>query len=137
MRAKKFTPLRSNERVDYSEYYQLLIKRRFELLKRDERDRSLIDQQDTNGGAPGDMVDRSEIDNSGDYYLRLADKDRQELVDIRDALEKLHHSEYGYCENCEQEISSERLRSIPQARLCIQCQSEKENRRRIGVIGSL
>jgi DnaK suppressor protein len=121
------------ERVDYSEFYQLLLKRRDELLSRDQLDRAQIEQRQTTGDSPGDEADISVIDTSADYFMKLADRDRRELLEIRAALAKLHQGHYGICESCENEISRERLRNLPQGRLCIECQSAAEARQRFKV----
>lgn len=43
------------------------------------------------------------------------------LQDIIDALEKIEKETYGICENCNKEISIERLRANPSARTCMDC----------------
>lgn len=128
---KRHKALSPAERVDYSKYYDLLMKRRGELLDIDHRDEREIDQRQTTGEAPGDLGDGSVIDTNSDYFLQLADRDRQELIDIRDALEKMHHGTYGVCENCKKRIDPERLNRMPHARLCMSCQSARESRERV------
>ena len=59
-------------------------------------------------------------------YL-LTDRDRGKLQSIDQALERIEQGTYGICESCEGEITSERLRAMPFTRLCVQCQSEREN----------
>lgn len=43
------------------------------------------------------------------------------LKDINLALEKIKNGTYGKCEKCKEEISKERLRIYPEARLCDKC----------------
>ena len=43
------------------------------------------------------------------------------------AFEKLQKGTYGICEDCHKEINPERLEVVPEATLCISCQSKKEN----------
>src|SRR4051794_30328113 len=107
--AKKLKTPDPAERVDYSKYYDLLMKRRAELLNLEQRDRKEIMQQQTTGEAPGDQADHSVIDTSSDYFLALADRDRSELIGIRDAFERMHHGTYGRCEECNELISAGRL----------------------------
>lgn len=52
------------------------------------------------------------------------------LYDTIDALRRLYREEYGDCEACGKAISRERLMALPQARLCIECQSREENEAR-------
>jgi DnaK suppressor protein len=127
-------PLSPQERVDYSDFHQQLLKRRDALLSRDQLDRAQIEQRQTTGESPGDEADISVIDTSADYFMKLADRDRRELLEIRAALAKLHQGTYGICESCENEISRERLRNIPQSRLCIECQSTLESKQKLRVV---
>ncbi|BFT95275.1 MAG: hypothetical protein MNSN_01160 [Minisyncoccus archaeiphilus] len=43
------------------------------------------------------------------------------LKDIDHALQKLEKGEYGFCEQCHQEIEIERLEILPDAKTCNQC----------------
>ena len=58
-------------------------------------------------------------------YL-LTDRDRGKVQSIDQALERIEEGTYGICENCEGEITNERLKAMPFTRLCVQCQSERE-----------
>lgn len=44
------------------------------------------------------------------------------LVQIRIALELIHSGDYGYCEECDEEILIQRLHMVPQATRCATCQ---------------
>lgn len=44
-----------------------------------------------------------------------------ELVRIEQALKRINEEEYGYCENCGDEIAKKRLAIDPTANLCIRC----------------
>lgn len=57
----------------------------------------------------------------------LTDRDRGKLQSIEQALERIEQGTYGICESCEGEITPERLKAMPFTRLCVQCQSEREN----------
>lgn len=50
------------------------------------------------------------------------------LFDTINALRRLYRNEFGKCEHCGEKVSRERLMALPQARLCIDCQSEQEKR---------
>jgi len=41
---------------------------------------------------------------------------------VRSAIERLNDGSYGICLHCEEEIAPKRLKAIPWAELCIQCQ---------------
>jgi DnaK suppressor protein len=43
------------------------------------------------------------------------------LRDVDVALEKIEKGGYGKCSNCSKEIEEERIRAVPEANLCIEC----------------
>jgi len=45
----------------------------------------------------------------------------KKLQEIISALRRMEKGTYGFCENCRQEISTERLRANPAAAICIKC----------------
>ena len=49
-----------------------------------------------------------------------------ELLEVRDALERLETGTFGLCDDCNEAIPLERLRAIPYARLCRACKSVEE-----------
>lgn len=51
----------------------------------------------------------------------------QSLQDINDALERMKAGTYGICENCGEPIPEKRLRAMPEARYCIQCQTKADH----------
>lgn len=47
------------------------------------------------------------------------------VTKLKAAITRCDDQEYGICLQCEEEISEKRLKSIPEATLCIQCASGK------------
>jgi len=47
------------------------------------------------------------------------------LKDIENALVKIKKGNYGLCENCRKKIELNRLKIIPEARLCLKCGKEE------------
>lgn len=47
-------------------------------------------------------------------------------VELRDALRRIDQGTYGVCETCEEFIRPERLLALPEAALCVDCQTEFE-----------
>ena len=60
--------------------------------------------------------------------LTLVRSLRDTLRDVEQALGKMEAGTYGLCERCGQQIAEERLRAIPHATLCIDCQRQREGR---------
>jgi DnaK suppressor protein len=51
-----------------------------------------------------------------------------EIRDVDDALERLKAGQYGVCVNCGAPIGAHRLRAIPTARRCLNCQAGTERK---------
>jgi DnaK suppressor protein len=73
-----------------------------------------------------DEGDWSVIDVSADINLRRLGTHRQRLLGIDEALMKLREGTYGVCEECGAEISAERLKVMPFAIFCRDCQEKRE-----------
>lgn len=48
----------------------------------------------------------------------------ERLVQVETALARIRQGQYGQCEHCGKPISAARLRALPYASTCIQCQEE-------------
>lgn len=110
------------------DFSRILIDRQNQILGRSDTIRHHFDEQVID--SPGDSADESVIDTNAEYFLKLANKDQQELLAIRAALDRLQRGTYGVCESCENPIATERLKRVPTARYCIDCQTALERRTR-------
>jgi RNA polymerase-binding protein DksA len=63
-----------------------------------------------------DIMDRA----TAEELLRRTE---QVIADIEHALQRISDGTYGCCERCARPIPFERLEAIPEARLCVTCQS--------------
>jgi DnaK suppressor protein len=81
--------------------------------------RQLVDTALDNG-------DWSIVDLSEDISLRQLGTHRETLFKIDEALRKLYEGTYGICEDCGDEISNERMKVLPFASYCIDCQERRE-----------
>ncbi len=77
-----------------------------------------------------DTYDLASDERDREISMILNDRDRDKLVAIDDALQRIEDKSYGICEcegdNCEGEIGIERLKVLPFTRLCVRCQEETE-----------
>jgi DnaK suppressor protein len=73
-----------------------------------------------------DDGDLSVVDLSEDISLKQLSTHRETLIKIDAALRKLADDTYGVCEECGDEISEERLKIMPFAIYCRDCQERKE-----------
>ncbi len=70
-----------------------------------------------------DAVDRTLLDS-----LNVQDSERLQM--INNALDRIRRGTYGLCVLCHKEIPQARLRALPSACLCIECQNKEELRSR-------
>ncbi|KRQ86549.1 General stress protein 16O [Caloramator mitchellensis] len=57
----------------------------------------------------------------------LLSNEKNMLVQIDNALERIENGNYGVCEVCGKEIEEERLDFLPYASRCVKCENEKVN----------
>src|SRR3970282_1091632 len=78
-----------------------------------------------------DTYDLASDERDREINFILNDREREKLLAIDEALQRIKDKTYGLCENCEGEIHLGRLKILPFSRLCVRCQeeTEKENKR--------
>lgn len=74
----------------------------------------------------GDLVDQAGDERDRELSLLLTGRDKEKLLAINEALEKLKESTYGICEECGDKIGQGRLKVMPLAKYCVNCQSKIE-----------
>lgn len=78
-----------------------------------------------------DDGDWSVIDLSEDINLRMLETHRSILLRIDEALDKIKDGTYGICEDCGEKIRAERLKVMPFAIYCRDCQEKREELERV------
>ena len=78
-----------------------------------------------------DDGDWSVIDLSEDISLRQLSAHRGTLLKIDEALRKLDEGTYGICEDCGEAINEGRLKVLPFAIYCVECQEKLEQMEKI------
>jgi DnaK suppressor protein len=77
-----------------------------------------------------DTYDLASDERDREINFILNDREREKLLAIEEALQRIKDNTYGVCEcgceNCEGEIQLGRLKILPFTRLCIKCQEEIE-----------
>jgi DnaK suppressor protein len=82
-------------------------------------------QESTDEGTE-DIVDRANNSYNRELMFSLSDNERQRLLDIDKAIERIDDGSYGRCSNCGTEIADKRLEAVPWTRYCIDCQELAE-----------
>lgn len=77
-------------------------------------------------GEVRDTADSSELDGREDIELELIRMKADLLHRIDEALLRIHHGTYGHCIACRQRISKQRLRALPFAARCKECEETRE-----------
>ena len=65
-----------------------------------------------------------------EIQVALMDRRTQQVTQIQDALARLSDGRYGFCQECEEFIGVPRLRALPFAQRCRDCQGQAERRAR-------
>jgi DnaK suppressor protein len=107
---------------------KLLLQRRTDLLKEIRNEISKYIKGETRQlvDTALDDGDWSVVDLSEDISLRHLSAHRETLQKIDESIRKLNEGTYGLCEDCGDVISAERLKILPFAIYCIDCQERRE-----------
>ena len=73
-----------------------------------------------------DAVESSEADIQGEIEFALIQMKSETLNKINDALLRLEQGDYGNCFECGEEIAEKRLRALPFAVRCKECEEARE-----------
>ena len=73
-----------------------------------------------------DPADRASLESDRNATLRIRDRERKLVVKIDEALERISDGTYGKCEECGEQIGSQRLKARPVTTLCIDCKTAEE-----------
>ncbi len=76
----------------------------------------------------GSVVEDAATDTIAAILSRLEGREKHELDEIEDALIRLQAGSFGLCERCGRAIPLARLRAMPAACHCLDCQHKAETR---------
>jgi DnaK suppressor protein len=108
------------KRSELKTYRTLLANKRAELLDRVRTARRNEDEGDQKD-AP-DLGDRALSTMSRDLLYQLSSGERDTLRRIDEALERIDDGSFGSCVHCGSPVQTGRLKAVPWARHCIDCQ---------------
>jgi DnaK suppressor protein len=86
-------------------------------------------QGDDDASSPGDEMDVARSLTDVETNASLIERAEERLKSIDDAFARLGRGRYGICEQCENEIAVERLKVLPFATYCVDCQQERTQQR--------
>ncbi len=93
-----------------------------ESVSRTEQDGRTADVSDS----AQDIADRASSSYQKEFLFHQSNTDRQLLLMVDGALERIRQGTYGECIACSNEINSKRLQAVPWTRYCISCQEKQE-----------
>jgi len=117
-------------RSRYAELKQMLDARRRELQAEVQGKMRDVREEGTWGGKLNevlDAVESSEADIQEEIEFALIQMKSETLNKMNDAVARLEQGDYGYCFDCGEEIAEKRLRALPFAVRCKDCEEAREN----------
>ena len=116
-------------RSRYTELKRMLDERRRELQTEVQGKMRDVRSDGTWGGKINDVLDAvesSEADIQEELEFALIQMKAETLNKVNDAVARLEAGDYGYCDECGEEIAEKRLRALPFAVRCKDCEEAKE-----------
>jgi DnaK suppressor protein len=117
------------EHERYSELRRILEERRREIMSAVHEKIRDVRSESANSPTQGvlDAAESSEADIQDDIEFALIQMKAETLTKIEEALRRLEEGTFGYCFECGEEISERRLRALPFAVRCKDCEEAREN----------
>jgi DnaK suppressor protein len=126
-RAKIITTHQDMDKGRYGELKQILEERRREILSAVKTKIKDVRAEGSSGIMHAvDVAETSESDIQDDIEFALIQMKAETLNKIDEALRRLEEGTYGNCFECGEEISQQRLRALPFAVRCKDCEEARE-----------
>jgi DnaK suppressor protein len=74
----------------------------------------------------GDILDSVSEERTRELDMILTDREKRKLHQIDDALDRIDDGTYGQCDECGVKIPKARLKVLPFAKYCVECQEKNE-----------
>ena len=113
----------------YSELKQMLAERRRQIHAEVQGKMRNVREEGSWGGKQNevlDAVESSEADIQDEIEFALIQMKSETLNKVNDALARLEQGDYGNCFDCGEEIAEKRLRALPFAVRCKDCEEARE-----------
>src|SRR5437762_4261078 len=118
-----------SSRSRYSELKRMLEERRREIQAEVQGKMRGVREEGAWGGKLNevlDAVETAEADIQEDIEFALVQMKSETLNKITDAVARLEQGDYGYCFDCGEGIAEKRLRALPFAVRCKECEEARE-----------
>lgn len=74
----------------------------------------------------GDILDSVTEERTRELDMILTDREKKKLGQIDDAIDRIEDGTYGQCDECSLKIPKGRLKVVPFAKYCVECQEKLE-----------
>ena len=111
------------KKKDLNHLKKILIQQLMELLGRSDCSLDGLEGADSN---LSDLLDRASQVSEREFSHHLCSREKLYMRRIESSLQDIEDGVYGRCEQCEEEISFQRLKARPTARYCIACKTQLE-----------
>lgn len=111
------------------DYFEKLLKDTLQDLS--QRGSDTLDEMTDHREVHADPADRATMETDRSFMLRLRDRERKLIPKIHEALGRIQNGTYGICEDCDEDISIERLKARPVTTLCIKCKNTREEQEKL------
>jgi len=117
---------------DLQRFRKLLLEKRADLLanvtkiESETLGKSRMESGGETSSYPEHLADLASDTYEHDFSLGLLESEKVELQEIEESLARIEDKTFGKCEMCAETIDKARLRAIPYARMCIDCQRKHE-----------
>jgi DnaK suppressor protein len=83
-------------------------------------------EEETTEESTQDIADKAVSSYTREFLYSLSDSDRNTVLLIDQALDRIQEGNYGLCRNCGQPMNEKRLSAVPWAPHCVDCQELAE-----------
>jgi DnaK suppressor protein len=111
-------------RKERAHFRDLLLKKRQDLMRAYAISKG--DSQAELDNGTEDYVDYAVNSYAREFLLSLTELDRKHLLLVEEALNRIDRGEFGYCQQCGEDVALKRLEVQPWARHCVRCQELEE-----------
>lgn len=108
----------------FQQYEDALRLKQRQLLDSYQRDKAAGNAQPDDGIQ--DLADKAASAYSKELNFSLSDGERNLLMAIEEAFNRMRDGAYGVCTNCGNVIGEKRLQAVPWTSFCIDCQELQE-----------
>jgi DnaK suppressor protein len=118
-------PARRNKK-----YFEKLLNEQLQNLLQKDLEQPMSAFVEGSGQSP-DFTDQATLESDMDLNIHMKERDSKLIAKIKDALERIKDGTYGFCEECGEKISDQRLKARPVTTVCIACKKRQESQEKL------